>query len=273
MAIGDRFGNVQMFETGSHHETGRPVKTDTNAVVELSFSPDGRSLVATSNASTVNGAHVIDVASRRVRSLDPAIPHALAATFRADGEELIVTTAVGGGGRYPVSGGEVGRGAILTVAGAPPETAAFSPDGKLLAIGRIDGTVSFLDAKTSKQVGSSVPVSSGLLASIVWSNDGDLIVVQDVMAQNHLVDVGQRARMGDPFPGSGLFGLGGFAPDGQAMVVPGRSGTTIWNLDVATWPAKACTLAGRELTQVEWSKYFSATGAYRASCATQPADP
>ncbi len=271
IAIGDRFGNVQLFEAGSYRKTGRPIKTDANAVVALSFSPDGRSLVATSNAATVNGAHVIDVGSRRVRSLDPAIPHALAATFRADGEELIVTTAIGGGGRYPISGGEIGRGSILTVEGAPPETAAFSPDGKLLAIGRIDGTVSFLDATTSKQVGSSIPVSSGLLASIVWSNDGNLIVVQDVMAQNHLVDVAQRARMGDPFPGSGLFGLGGFAPDGHAMVLPGRSATTIWSLDVAKWPAKACTLAGRDLTRVEWNTYFSATGAYRSACATPPA--
>ena len=58
-----------------------------------------------------------------------------------------------------------------------------------------------------------------------------------------------------------------------ALLLPGLRGTTSWNLDVAAWPAKACTLAGRDLTQVEWNKYFSATGAYRSTCAAQPADP
>jgi hypothetical protein len=91
--------------------------------------------------------------------------------------------------------------------------------------------------------------------------------VQDVTTENHLVDVDQRARVGDPFPGAGLFGLDGFAPDGHTMVLPGPQGTTIWNLDVAAWPTKACTLAGRDLTQVEWSTYFSAAGAYRSTCA------
>lgn len=269
LAIGDRLGNVQLYDTSTQRATGPTIKTGDTAVVVLAFSPDGRSLVATSNSDTASGAHVIDVASRRVRSLDPPVPYALAATFRADGKELVVTIGVGGAVRYPVSGGDIGRGAVLNVTGAAPETAAFSPDGKLLAIGRTDGTLSFLDAQSMEQVGSSVPVSSGLLATATWSSDGALVVVQDVNSNNHLIDVGQRARIGDPLPGLGpaRFGLGSFAPDGRTMVLPGPRGTTIWNLDVAQWPAKACTIAGRELTPAEWDTYFSASGAYRRTCA------
>ncbi len=268
LAIGDRFGNVQLFDSSTQRKIGPAIKTFDTPVVVLAFSPDGRSLAVTSNGDTVNGGHVIDIASRRVHSLVPAVPYALAATFRADGKELVVTLGIGGGARYPVSGGEIGRGTLLNVTGAAPETAAFSPDGKLLGIGRIDGTVSFLDAKTLEQVGSSVPVSSGLLATMVWSADGRLVIVQDVDSNNHLVDVAQRARIGEPLPGLGpaRFGLGGFAPDGRTMVLPGPRGTTVWDLDVSSWPAKACTIAGRDLTQTEWNTYFSSSGAYRSTC-------
>jgi WD40 repeat protein len=268
LAIGDRFGNVQLYDAGSQQKNGPAIKTGKAAVVGLTFSPDGRSLVTTSTADTVNGAHVIDVASRRVRSLDPPRPFALAATFRADGKELIVTIGVGGAVQYPVSGGEIGRGTLLNVRGAAPETAAFSPDGTLLATGRVDGTLSFLDGGTKQQVGSSVPISSGLLATLSWSSDGTLVIVQDVNATNHLIDVGQRARIGEPLPGVGpaRYGAGSFAPDGRRMVLPGPRGTTIWNLDVTQWPAKACTIAGRDLTPTEWNTYFSSAGAYRPTC-------
>ncbi len=272
VAIGDRFGSVRTFETGSQRATGPPIATDANAVVGLTFSPDGRSLVAASTSADVNGARVIDVATRRVRALDPALPHALAATFRPDGKELVVTVGFGGAWRFPISDGVIGLGTTLTAPGsALPNTAAFSPDGKLLAIGRTDGTLSFLDAATSKSVGTSVPISDGLLATISWSKNGQLVAVQDVKADNSLVDVAQRARIGKTFPGvaPGLFGVSGFSPDGRTMVLPGSRGTTIWNLDVAAWPAKACTLAGRDLTQIEWNTYFSSTGAYRSTCAPQ----
>jgi WD40 repeat protein len=264
-AIADRFGNVQLFDAASQRPSGASIAIDA-VVVGLTFSPDGRSLIAFSNSSTVNGAHLIDVASHRVRGLDPPVPHALSATFRPDGKELVVTAATGGAWRYPASGGDIGKGTTLTVPGALPETATFSPDGNLLAIGRIDGTLSFFDAKTFEQVGRSVPVSSGLLASIAWSRDGRLVAAQDASTANHLIDVPQRARIGEPFPSHGLFGTGGFAPDGRTLILAGPHGTTIWDLDVARWPELACMIAGRDLTTVEWDTYFSASGNVRSTC-------
>ncbi len=270
MAIGDRMGEVQLFDTSSQRALGRPIRADTHSLTAVTFNPDGRSLVTTSNSNDVNGVHVVDVTTRRVSALDPPVPFALAATFRPDGTELVITVGVGGAFRYPVTDGTIGSGSLLTVAGALPESAAFSPDGTLLAIGRTDGTLSFLDTATGEQVGSTVPISSGLLATISWSTDGQLVVVQDVNAENSLVDVGQRARIGEPVPGVGpaIFGFPAFAPDGKSMVLPGPRGTTIWNLDVADWPANACTIAGRDLTQVEWRTYFASSGAYRPTCAS-----
>jgi len=149
-----------------------------------------------------------------------------------------------------------------------PDVAAFSFDGSLLAIGRTDGTLSFHEPTTLDQIGGSVPVSSGIIASMRWRADGKLITLQDINADNFLVDVDQRARVGDALPGSpsGLFGVSDFAPDGLALVLPGPQGTTAWDLDVATWPAKACAIAGRDLTSDEWETYFSSSGTQQPTC-------
>jgi class 3 adenylate cyclase/WD40 repeat protein len=267
-AVGDRVGNVQLFDTASREKIGTPIRVNDGSLTSLAFHPDGRTLAATSNLDTVNGAHIVDVESRRVAPVEPAMPYALSATFRPDGKELVFTVGVGGALRFSITDGVVGRGSSLDVPGALPETGAYSPDGKLLAIGRTDGTLSFLDATTFEQIDSSVPVSSGLLATATWSSDGSLVAVQDVDANQYLVNVAQRARIGEPIPGVGpaQYGLAGFAPDGRAMVLPGREGTVLMNLDDTTWPAQACPLAGRNLTPAEWERYFSASGEYRRTC-------
>ena len=268
IAVGDRTGTVQLFDTSKLQRRGSPIKADTKPIVAIAYHHDGRSLVTTSNLNNVNGAHVVDVKTRRVRALDPPVPYALSATFRPDGEELVVTTGAGGAAAYPVRNGAVGRGSTSPFAGTLPQTAAFSPDGSLLAIGLPDGTLSFLDAATKEQRGASVPIASTYLASISWSTDGEFVAVQDLNADHHLVDVRQRERFGEPIPGVGptAFGVAGFAPGGRTMVLPGRHGTTLWNLDVEEWPSHACTIAGRQLTRGEWKRYFSSSGPYRATC-------
>ena len=65
---------------------------------------------------------------------------------------------------------------------------------------------------------------------------------------------------------SGLFGVSDFAPDGGALVLPGPQGTTLWDLDAAIWPAKACSIAGRELTSDGWETYFSSAGTQQPTC-------
>ncbi len=268
-AVGDRSGAVQLFDTATLESAGPPVTVGPTPVVALSFHPDGRSLVATSNSDNVNGAHVLDLGTGRVRALDPPMPYALSAAFRPDGRELVVTAGPGGASRYPVSDGVIGTGEPLTITESLTVSAAFSPDGSRLALGTAEGTLSFFDAETLAPVGTSVSVSPGLLASLAWSPDARLLVVQDIEAENHLIDVGQRRRIGNPFPGAApmAFGVGGFAPDGRTMVIPGPQGTMTWDLVVDRWSTPACRLAGQELTDLEWRTYFSTSGPDRPACA------
>src|SRR5215216_2664613 len=50
---------------------------------------------------------------------------------------------------------------------------------------------------------------------------------------------------------------------GHGRMTVGPTGTTLWDLDDAHWRDHACTLAGRNLTRAEWSRYLSSVGAYR----------
>ncbi len=272
LAIGDRFGNVELFDARTGRARGGPIVTAAHQlIIQLAFSPDGRTIAATANGDPVNGASVIDLATRRSRLLDPPVPFALTATFRPDGRRLVVTSGGGGAGLYPISNGAVGRGKVLAgVGGTKAESAAFSPDGSLLAVGSQDGTLGFYDATTLRRIGDDLPLSKAILATVVFSRDGRFLLVQDTGTAHHLVDVRRRARVGEPTLGyaltPSLYGTGGFSPDGRTMVLPTPQGSTLWDLDSAHWLGAACALAGRDLTRVEWNDYFSAVGPYHSTC-------
>src|SRR5262249_50101264 len=126
-----------------------------------------------------------------------------------------------------------------------------------------------------RRLGSPISLSSAPLADVTFSPRGDLLLVQDVKAENHLVDVHQRASVGNPMLGSDdkpiHYGLNSFSSDGKSMLVPSPSGSTVWSLDPTQWLQDACTLAGRDLTREEWDHYFSAFGPYRSTCSWGPA--
>ena len=57
-----------------------------------------------------------------------------------------------------------------------------------------------------------------------------------------------------------------FTADGDELGVATDNGVTLWNFDTESWPAVACTLAGRNLTADEWSQLGPRTVEYRPTC-------
>ena len=263
LAIGNREGDVQWFDTRTLQPLTTPVKvSDKGGALALTFSPDGRSLVAVVAEDGVNGVHVVDVATRGVRSLDPPMAFAISASFRPDGRELAVSSAIGGGAIYPIVDGRIGTGSMLRSFGPKLESVAYSPDGKLLAVGSQDGAIRFLDATTHRPLGGRVASSGSLVAAIEFSGDSRYLTALTLDGRNQLFDVRDRTAIGPPFSSTGV---GTFSSD-STLVLPGSSGSARWDLRAATLRRAACEVAGRNLTRAEWHRYLRAAGNYRKTC-------
>jgi class 3 adenylate cyclase/WD40 repeat protein len=273
LAVGDGLGNIALFDAQSGRALGPPIPVEPRhqPISQAVFSPDGSLILTLSFADAQNGLFVVDLATRRSHALLPAAPIPATAAFRPDGTELVVNTVTSGAVIYPVSHHDIGRGRPVTSFGTQPVIVAFTSDGRLLAEGSVDGTLTFYDPTTLRQVGDAMPVAPAVIVYVVFSRDGQLALVQDLNANWYLIDVNRRARISPPIPGSAptpvVYGVASFAPDGRTMVLPASQGTTIWDLDPSHWTSDACTLAGRDLTRDEWDRYFSAIGPYRHSCA------
>jgi WD40 repeat protein len=275
LAIGDRLGNVQLFDPRSLQQLGPRIHVDPGRqpISTLVFSPDGRTLVALSPGAEAGGAHAIDVQTRRLETFATTLGHAISASFRPDGKRLVVSGGISGEARiFAVSDGRIDERTAVKLAGTGHLTSSYSPDGTLLATTGLDGVLSFVDAGTLRPVGNAVPLSTNALTYVVFSPDSRFVLVGDFDAGNHLVDSRERTRIGNPLNGSAtllsLYGSAGFSPDGQSMIFPSRT-ATIWDLRVSDWRDDACTIAGRDLTRTEWDTYFRAAGAYRPTCEAQ----
>jgi hypothetical protein len=72
--------------------------------------------------------------------------------------------------------------------------------------------------------------------------------------------------IGSPIPGAAFGGWGTFFPDGNEVVAVFSSGTgVVWNVDPASWSARACQIANRNLTRAEWRAYLP-NRPYRKTC-------
>jgi WD40 repeat protein len=144
---------------------------------------------------------------------------------------------------------------------------AFSPDGTQLAAGFGDGTAQLLDANTGTPQGPPLDFNRGLVGGIAYTPDSNTIAIGQNDGSIFLVDAHSGQTLGAPLTGHTQLVVGmAFLPDGQHLASTGYDGTVrVWNLDTAPLVARACTMAGRNLTQAEWNQYLPGRP-YHATC-------
>ena len=142
----------------------------------------------------------------------------------------------------------------------------FSPDGKLVAVGDSSGAVVLWDAAKGRRVGEPLVGHAGGVDSIDFSPDGKTLATSTDDGNLRLWDVATRKLIGAPLHGSYTGGTVRFFPDGKHVLGVFGSGTGIvWNVDPAGWKAKACSVAGRNLTRAEWTDFLGRRS-YRKVC-------
>ncbi|MDX3215446.1 caspase family protein [Streptomyces sp. ME02-6991-2B] len=237
------------------------------AAEAVAFSPDGRTLAAAGwwNEDTLDGS--LGLWSLR----DPAHPRQLtvlgrvydnsALVFSPDGRTLVSST-----GRVMAREEPVDKDSIVRRSGATfwdvtdpvrprrlsrqdvlGETMAFSPDGRLFAVGR-DRTVLLWDL--SAPAGSRLPVTwtaqTDLVSALAFGPDGRRLVTggfdDDVNLWN-LDDPGRPRRLRTFSGNAGTIEALAFAPDGHAVVSATDESVIRWYVAARGRPAVAATLA------------------------------
>jgi WD40 repeat protein len=202
----------------------RTLEGQTGWTRSLAFSPDGKLLAS---GSTDMAAYLWDVATgRAVQTLKGHTDFLGGVAFSPDGTLLASASRDGSVRMWDVATGKPHEGFAFTApmnaaAGEPYWTTgvAFSPDGKTLAVGAIDGIVRLLDPSTGKVQRELVGHTGWIvIRGVVFSPDGKTLATGSTDGS---------VRLWDPSTGSQVAALEGhrfqiiaisFSPDGKRLI-------------------------------------------------------
>jgi WD40 repeat protein len=235
----------------------------------IRFSPDGNLIAGGATAHSRGAVYVWRFGS----SASPVerIPTRFDAedvNFTPDGARLVIGTGWDGGGdlefwdpaTQQVVGSEHADAAIWTT--------TVSGDSMTLMTGSQASGVRLWQLPSGKPLGAPLNGLVGSVDTVDLSPDGRMAVGADNAGNVLLWDVASRSTIGDLIPGPmpGRFAAAMFTPNGEHVIVVSDTGQGwVWDVDPADWLAKACVVAGRNLTSQEWQQILP-DRAYQPTC-------
>ncbi len=218
--------NVVLWDTATSQPFGEPLIGHTNLVRSLVFSSNGKVLASSDNGGNVFLWSVPD--GKRLDSI--SIDHPIySVAFSRDNKILAIGTQGGDIILWDMEKHQQ-KGSSLTSHTNNITALIFGPDFKnnLLFSGSLDGTIRLWDAATGEQLGLPFQEHTGMVTSlsIVKNQKGQLLLAS--------------------------------SDENQKVI--------LWDIDFDSWRMKACSIAGRNLTETEWKQYVGDTKPYRRTC-------
>jgi WD40 repeat protein len=293
LAVGGSSGLVQLWRTDGAPRLIRslrglePVLGKPEAIQALSFSPDGQLIAASDNSETVpqlnGGGRLPYNPNDRLASL---------AIWRTSSGTLVApTTDLGTGsshfdplafspdGRFVAVGAPDGRDLVFDagtirvrrtlrpIGGQDTGSLAFAPDGTL-ATATVDGIVQLWNPINGNQLAGPVSAAAGPVSTIAFDPEGQRFAttgtrdgVVKLWSTSTLQQEGGALDTDHRTASAAMFG-----PRGDSLIAVDNDGDGVtWPTSVTAWTRRACTVAGRNLTHAEWSR-FAGEHAYPTVC-------
>ncbi len=268
LASGSSGGEVRLWDMAGRTPAGPPLAGPKYSAVALAFTPDGRRLVVVSGFDS--GVALWDLGARQRTELPsdevigrlagtPARPVAALAGLAGADEEVALVDL------------DSGKLVKTLKAPAPVNDVAFHPQGDVLATVGEDGAVLLWDVASGERVGAPLAVGPSVI-SLSFDRTGGRLAAGSQNGSVTIWDLDRRQRLLPPLAGTPDVGtVAALSPDGTKLVTAGGDARPLlWDLDIATWPARACHIANRNLNREEWRQAFGEETPYRKTCPELP---
>jgi WD40 repeat protein len=271
LASSDWHGNIILWDVASRDPLGDPLKGPSGRVLDILFTPDGKTLLASyevlgSSVSPIGGQ--VWYWDTRTMKTEQTIPRPTTLPYSgmvltSDGNRVI-TIQIGSSSlalrdlntferiKDHFSGNTI-----------VPRSMAISPDGGTLALGNHNGIITFWDVRDGIPQPNQIAAHKDSISDIAYSSDGTRIVSVSSDQTIRVWDAETLKEIGDPFASVGrLVKEITFLPDSQQFAAASVDGSvTVWNLDAKT--ALATRLIGH--SDAVWDADIASTGDVAAS--------
>ena len=240
VTLGGTDGQVSFVDPSTGSPVRDPIKVSSGSIRSLTMSADGKLLAAAACASGQSCGQIVlwDMSSNQpvelskdLESITFGIVASLA--FSPDNQTLAIGNNAGKIVFYDLKTGKVDQavteGLSLKNVTLVVTSLAFSPEQNLLAAGFQDGRIALWEASSRGPIGEFVERTNGEVTGLLFRKNA-----QD--GQEYLVSVSSQGEVRE------------------------------WIVDMNAWIARACQIAGRNLTAEEKAKFLLPSGAQSDSC-------
>jgi WD40 repeat protein len=153
---------------------------------------------------------------------------------------------------------DIASGTPVATLDEPAANLVLSPDRRLLATNRFDGTITFYDADTLKRTGDPLTGATAFTNGMVFTPDGRTLITTGLDMRLRMFDVAARRQIGVAIPVTDVWGVA-ISPDSKRIAINTERGVSELAIDAGTLRTAACRAAGRNLTAQEWRQYIGGT--------------